>query len=84
MPYSSQVFEASPITVGSYYLSQGLVDKINWYSDWTSDGSLSVDNVSNDGKETAKVYGDGFYFGSSPSFPDIGDTKISKLHDGLL
>ena len=84
MPYTSQAFTASPITVGSYYLSQGLVDKINWYSEWKSDGSLSVDKISDDGKETAKVYGNGFFFGSSPSFPDVGDMKISKLHEGLF
>jgi len=77
MPYTSQAFTASPITVGSYYLSQGLVDKINWYTEWNSDGSLSVDKISDDGKETAKVYGNGFFFGSSPSFPDVGDMKIS-------
>ncbi|EJK77532.1 hypothetical protein THAOC_00631 [Thalassiosira oceanica] len=78
MPYTSQTFTASPITVGSHYLSQGLVDKINWYSDWSSDGSLSVDNIADDyGKETAKVYGNGFYLGCCPGSPVIGDTKIS-------
>mmetsp|Transcript_6172 Transcript_6172/g.13948 ORF Transcript_6172/g.13948 Transcript_6172/m.13948 type:complete len:489 (+) Transcript_6172:303-1769(+) len=78
MPYTSQTFTASPITVGSHYLSQGLVDKINWYSDWSSDGSLSVDNIADDyGKETAKVYGNGFYLGCCPGSPVIGDEKIS-------
>ncbi|KAL7527716.1 hypothetical protein ACHAXR_005222, partial [Thalassiosira sp. AJA248-18] len=79
MPYSSQVYSANPINVGSHTLSDGLVDEINWYSDLNNDGSLSVDNITDEyGQEKAIVYGNGFYFylGDNPSSPDVGDMKI--------
>jgi hypothetical protein len=79
MPYSSQDYSADPITVGSYTLSGGLVNKINWFSDLNNDGSLSIDNIADDyGQQHAMVYGSGFYLGASPSSPDVGDVKISK------
>mmetsp|Transcript_3659 Transcript_3659/g.8080 ORF Transcript_3659/g.8080 Transcript_3659/m.8080 type:complete len:420 (+) Transcript_3659:216-1475(+) len=78
MPYTSQIFLADPIVLGSYTLSNGLVGKINWFSDWTNDGSLSVDNIDDDyAHQTAIVYDNGFYMGSSPGSPEVGDMKIS-------
>lgn len=77
MTYSSQVYSADPITVGSYTLSSGLVNKINWFSDLIDDGSLSVDNIADEyGQQIATVYGNGFYLGSNPNSPDVGDMKI--------
>ena len=79
MTYSSQVYSADPITVGSYTLSSGLVKKINWFSDLIDDGSLSVDNIADEyGQQIATVYGNGFYLGSNPNSPDVGDMKIGK------
>lgn len=77
MPYSSKDFSASPITVGSYTLSSGLVDKINWFSDLNNDGSLSVDNITDEyWRENAIVYDNGFYLGNNSAYPDVGDMKI--------
>jgi len=78
MPYSSQEFAADPIALGSYTLSNDLVNKINWYSDLNNDGSLiSVDNISDEyAQQNMVVYDNGFYMGDNPGSPDVGDTKI--------
>ena len=78
MPYSSQFFSADPITVGSYTLCDALVNKINWFWDIRADdGTFSVDNIADNGQQqNVMVYGNGFYFGSSPSSPDVGDVRI--------
>mmetsp|Transcript_3002 Transcript_3002/g.5504 ORF Transcript_3002/g.5504 Transcript_3002/m.5504 type:complete len:423 (+) Transcript_3002:202-1470(+) len=78
MPYSSQEFAANPIALGSYTLSNDLVNKINWYSDLNNDGSLiSVDNISDEyARQNMVIYGNGFYMGDNPGYPDIGDMKI--------
>ena len=79
MPYASQTFEVDPITVGSYTLSSGLVDKINWWKDWVdTDGSLSTEKITDDtGRDSAIVYDNGFYQGQNPSNPEVGDVRIS-------
>lgn len=77
MLYSSQSFSAYPITVGSYTLGGGLLGKIDWFSDFNNDDSFSVDNIVGIGrKENVMVNSNGFYFGDSPSYPDVGDLKI--------
>jgi len=78
MPYSSQEFAADPIALGSYTLSNDLVNKINWYSDLNNDGSLiSVDNISDEyARQNMVIYGNGFYMGDNPGYPGIGDMKI--------
>jgi len=82
MPYESESFVADPITVGSYVLSSGLVDKINWWKDWVdTDGVLSAEKVADDtssgGRDYAiAVHGNGFYLGNNPNNPQIGDVRI--------
>jgi hypothetical protein len=77
MPYESLTLAADPITVGSYTLSSGLIDKINWWRDWVdTTGSLSVDKIADGNANFATVYGSGFYIGQNPSNPQVGDVKI--------
>ena len=77
LPYQPNIITASPIDVGSFVLSQVITDKMNWWESISS--QLSVENIPDESvRSIASLYGNnGFYFGSSPSNPEVGDTRVT-------
>jgi len=75
MPFTSLAFAAKPINIGSFELSDALVSRINWYSGIND--AVSVDSISDEStRSEAKKYGNGFFFGQDPAYPEVGDVKI--------
>ena len=76
MEFSSQEWDADPIVVGGYTIPTAIKNKMNWFQPTGS--SISLDNIPDETiRSQAQMYGNGFYLGSSPAFPEIGDMKIS-------
>lgn len=77
---SAQTWTASPITVGGFTLSSGLVGQIG------NDSSVSGDAAAELPAEIAgkKVHreGGGFYLGRNPGSPEVGDLRVK--HDAAL
>lgn len=72
-PYEAAELAAENVTLGAFDLSPSLAKKINNYV------LLPIDNetpIPEEIRATAKVQPSGIYIGTSPSSPEIGDTKI--------
>lgn len=74
MPYTSSEQVAKDVTLGAFTLSSSLVGKINNYA------PLSVENdfdLPEQIKSTVRPNNGGFYIGTDPASPQIGDIRIS-------
>jgi hypothetical protein len=76
MPYSSDTLYATKATIGAFRLSQGLIGQMNKAE------SVMVNNdtlakVQPGLAEKLQLYSGGYYLGSEPANPQIGDVKIS-------
>lgn len=72
MPYRSEEFVATEVSLGEFTISRSLVGKINKTS------ILPVNDVANiEGIPNARFHGSGIYFGDNPSSPQIGDLRIT-------
>jgi hypothetical protein len=74
MPYESAQQVAPEVTLGAFVLSPSLVGKINNYEPFTVGGSTSIPEAL---KGKVKLSGSGFYIGTDPAAPQIGDTRIT-------
>jgi hypothetical protein len=73
MPYQSRTVTARNVNLGAYRLSASLIQKINDYS------PLRVDNLQvlkNRFQGRAHAIDGGYYIGTSPSQPQVGDIKV--------
>ncbi|XP_068109169.1 transmembrane protein 43 isoform X2 [Hyperolius riggenbachi] len=66
---------ASDVQVGSYYLSKGLIEKIDSFS------QLSLTNMGNPQAFVIKE-GNYFYHSNNPKNPEVGDLRISFWYAG--
>lgn len=66
----SESFSASEVTMGAFKLPSSLVTRIRDYS------NVRVDSVPQRFRGKATTYDRGFYFGQSPSSPEIGDLRV--------
>ncbi len=71
MPYESQEYRADTVTLGAYTLSSGLVGKISAYE------PLAVSEVPAAMQGQVQIANSGYYLGSNPQAPEIGDVRIS-------
>lgn len=74
MPYQNATYVAENVTVGAFSLSRSLIGKIS------SAQKLSVDRstpIPSELTGQAKLSNGGFYIGTSPSSPQIGDTRVT-------
>ncbi|CAB9529648.1 Transmembrane protein 43 [Seminavis robusta] len=77
LPYHAMLDKADIVSIGAYEASQDMVDgSMNWFS-YKTDG-ISVENITDPStKAKAKAIPGGFYFGSDPSVPKVGDSKVT-------
>jgi hypothetical protein len=74
MAYSKEEQKASAVTLGDFNLSKSLIGKINAYESLPIAESAKIpDSLS--GK--VKIYAGGYYYGSDPASPSVGDLKIT-------
>ncbi|MDC0357196.1 TMEM43 family protein [Oligoflexia bacterium] len=73
MQYNTEIFSASNVTVGAFTLSAGLISKISNFEQLR----VTKDTLPEAMQAQLKEYGGGYYIGSEPSAPAIGDYKIS-------
>ena len=74
MAFPSSTQTAKDVKIGSFDLSKSLVSKINAYDKFLLDTSKEIPEGISD---KIKIHDGGFYFGSDPLSPNIGDQKIS-------
>ena len=74
MAFPSSTQTAKDVKIGSFDLSKSLVSKINAYDKFLLDTSKEIPEGISD---KIKIHDGGFYFGSDPLSPSIGDLKIS-------
>jgi hypothetical protein len=69
--------EANDVMIGAFAVSDSIVDKMNWFTDWTE--SVSVSNIADASlKSKAKPNkGNGFYFGNNSASPFVGDSRVT-------
>jgi hypothetical protein len=72
MPYKSQDFVASEVSLGEFKLSRSLVGKIN-----ASTVLPAADHANIEDTPDAEFHGNGIYIGDNPSAPQIGDLRIT-------
>jgi hypothetical protein len=73
MPYKSETFKASKVTLGAFTLDSSQVSQINNFQ------ALSVTDATLPAslKSQMKMNGGGYYIGPNPSSPQVGDMKIT-------
>ena len=72
MPYPSEEFIATEVSLGEFRLSRSLVSKINRTT------PLAVADLANiEGLSDASYHDNGIYIGNNPSAPQIGDIRIT-------
>ena len=79
MVYESEEFVADLITVGAFSLSPSLVGKINQYETLTIDEATSTAKMKKIDKPIS-YYQNLLYIGDDPSYPQVGDLRISYEH----
>jgi hypothetical protein len=72
MPYQSEEFVASEVSLGEFTLSRSLIGKINKSSILPVEDLANVEDIPN-----AELHGNGIYFGDNLSAPQIGDLRIT-------
>ena len=74
MPITENEQMAKVVTLGGFNLSKGLVGKVNAYENFPVADSTTVPEIFS-GKMTK--YDGGFYYGSDPLAPSVGDIKLT-------
>lgn len=74
IPYNSQQMSADLVTVGAFRLSPSL---INRFSNWTALNLSSDTQLPETLSHKAQLQTDGFYIGTNPASPEIGDLRVS-------
>lgn len=77
-PLSIGSFEtaADPVTVGAFSMPSDLVNMISWYSPLLP-SSLSTVGIRDESlRARAHVHGGGFYVGTDPQHPTVGDMRV--------
>lgn len=74
MAYNSKELEAKRVTLGDFTLSDSLASRIDNYSALAMDPNQPVPEVLG---ANARNYNNGYYIGSDPSSPAIGDLRIN-------
>ena len=93
MRFTTQYFTGTPLHVGEYVLSEDIVEQMfiqneesfsdkgnEWYKSYDEKllGKIRKKNIPDETtKKDASNYGDGFFFGKDPAYPQVGDLKIS-------
>ena len=72
MPYESEEFVASEVTLGEFMLSRSLVGKINQSSILPVTDLADIEDIPD-----AEFHGSSIYLGNNPSSPQIGDLRIT-------
>jgi len=74
MPYASQEQSAQEVTAGAFVLSPSLVGKITGYAALAVNGDQPIPEAL---KEKAKRIDTGYYLGTDPTTPQVGDMRIT-------
>jgi hypothetical protein len=73
MPYESNRWSASLVTLGAFRLPEVLINRISNYSKVDiPPGSIVPETLG----ERAKIHDSGYYIGVNPLSPEIGDTRV--------
>ncbi len=73
MPYGAAEYEADPVTLGAFTLSESLVDKVDSYEPLPLDDGAIPSAL----KGKASVQGDTIYIGANPAVPQVGDVRVT-------
>lgn len=73
MKYRSDSVYADTVTLGAFRLPEFLVKKIRGEEELPVS---SLESFSEPVRAEAKVFGNGLYFGTNPSSPEVGDMKV--------
>ncbi len=74
MPFKSRQLTSQQVSVGSFSLSPSLISNITNYEPLTVGGGLALPS---DWNGRGRVMNDGFYLGTDPANPQVGDVRIS-------
>ncbi|AGF77467.1 Protein of unknown function (DUF1625) [Desulfocapsa sulfexigens DSM 10523] len=74
MPFKSRQLTSRQVSVGSFFLSPSLISNITNYEPLTVDGNLALPSG---WSGRGQVMNDGFYLGTDPANPQVGDVRIS-------
>lgn len=77
-PLSVGSFEtaADPITVGAFSVPWDMVNMMSWYSPLLP-STLSTEGITDESlRARAHIHGGGFYVGSDPQHPRVGDIRV--------
>jgi len=74
MPFQSQSYRASEISVGGFKLSDSLADLLNTYQPLRIN---SKKHLRSRLKSKVRLHNDGFFIGKNPNKPEIGDMHLT-------
>lgn len=75
MRFENEEFDASTIMIGAYTLPDRLRNQIYWGREL----QVTIDDITDESLRSEAQYDGntgGYYFGNSPSYPDIGDQRV--------
>lgn len=75
MMFDRSTMIPSSISFGAYVLSTGLINGISWFTPFESVSTAAIPQDST--AQGAQLVGNNFYFGNDPTYPTVGDTKVS-------
>ena len=78
LPFPNQLLAADPILFGGFTLNDEILKLFQWWVDFPE--KLSVENIPNETlrKDTQPLPNNrGFYLGTDPANPDVGDTRVT-------
>ena len=74
MPYESRTYVADDVTLGAFKLPPSLVGMISSYTKL----EITADTPIPEGlSDTARIHDSGFYIGTDPAAPQIGDIRVT-------
>lgn len=73
MPYTSTRQTADSVFLGAFTLSPSLVEKIDNFEPLEVTGETPLPEAI---KDTARFYNSGFYIGTNPASPQVGDARV--------
>lgn len=71
--WTSEEWVASPVRVGAFELSDGLVSQIDNYEDYDAKAETLPESL----RERVKSRMGGYYVGADPEKPEVGDLRVS-------
>ncbi|MDM8567162.1 TMEM43 family protein [Candidatus Halobeggiatoa sp. HSG11] len=75
MPFNSGTFKVKEVTIGAFYLSPSLINRINNYQKLPIT-KATFEQIPEGFRDGLQIYNNSYYMGEDPAQPQIGDLKI--------